>query len=381
MRKPSEIRGLYLHVPFCAHKCHYCDFFSIVDDERQGVFVDGLVAELDALDERLAAEPRDIRSIFIGGGTPTLLTVDAWRRILATLDRIAGLGPGTELTVEANPETVTDELARVLANGGVTRVSIGAQSFDPRHLKTLERWHEPANVGRSMDRFRAAGLEDINVDLIFGIPGQTPAEWQDDLDRALALAPTHLSCYSLMYEPGTPLTVRRDRGDITPIDEDDAATMYETTIACLASAGYEQYEVSAWSRPGRRCRHNMLYWTNGNWWALGPSASGHVDGYRWKNTPRLTDYLANAANPPVQDVETPAAERIVAETLMMGLRLRDGLALARLDALLAVDPAAARRRATIDRLTNEGSLEVRGEALRIPDERILVSDGIIAELI
>lgn len=368
-----------MHVPFCAHKCHYCDFYSIVDTHgRQQTFVDRLREELAAAGPLL---PGPVETIFVGGGTPTLLEAERWSELLPALYEHLPLAPEVEFTVEANPETVTAELARVLARGGVNRISLGAQSFNRQHLKTLERHHEPANVARSVQRVRAAGIERINLDLIFGIPGQSLDDWKNDLETALALRPAHLSCYGLTYEPNTALTRRMTMGRITPIAEPLEAAMYEYTIARLEESGFEHYEVSAWAKPGERCRHNLRYWEGGEWWPFGPSAAGHLAGLRWKNVPRLTEYLDHGPLPRIQDVEHITAEAALSETLMMGLRLRDGIARGRLEPLLAGAAGGRERRETIDRFVRQGQLEWRGEALRLTGGGLMVADSVLVELI
>ena len=293
-------RGVYAHVPFCFHKCHYCDFYSVVDrQDRQGPFVDRFVDDLSAARPMLG---RPLETIFVGGGTPTLLEPELLGRVARALADL-GLAADYEYTFEANPETVTAEGLDALASAGVNRLSVGAQSFDHRHLETLERHHDPARVERAVGLARAAGIGNLNLDLIFGIPGQTADDWSRDLDCALALEPDHLSCYALTYEPGTPLTARRDRGEVRATAPDLEAGMYEMTIARLAAAGYEHYEISNWARPGARCRHNLLYWTNGQWWPIGPAACGHAGGWRWRNVPGLAPYLAGRGLPPITDAE------------------------------------------------------------------------------
>jgi oxygen-independent coproporphyrinogen-3 oxidase len=325
------VRSLYIHVPFCFHKCHYCDFYSIVDTrDRQDVFVARLERELEALAPW--ASGAALETIFVGGGTPSLLAPSLWERLLASLGRRfdlsrMGLGGGGEFTVECNPETVTAELMGALVAGGVNRVSIGAQSFDPRHLKTLERWHNPENVGRALETARTAGIRRQNVDLIFGIPGQTLEEWASDLDRALALGTTHLSCYNLTYEPNTAMTARLKRGEFAPADEDVEVEMYAHTLDRLRAAGIDRYEVSNYARPGQEARHNLAYWRQEQWLAAGPAASAHVGGHRWKNVPRLDDYLSfdDEGFAPMMDHEAPDARRALAERIMTGLRLAEGL--------------------------------------------------------
>jgi oxygen-independent coproporphyrinogen-3 oxidase len=375
----------YLHVPFCFHKCHYCDFYSIVDSQdRREPFTDRLIDELRVASPRFT-EP--LRAVFVGGGTPTLLLPDQWRRLLAAMAETLPGFPGAECTVEANPETVTAELLDVLATGGVNRISIGAQSFDPRHLATLERHHDPASVVRAVGLARASGIDRMSLDLIFGVPGQTLDDWRRDLDAVLALEPSHLSCYGLMYEPNTPLTKRRDLGRIEPIDPDVEAQMYETTCAVLAGAGLEHYEISNWARPGERCVHNLEYWHGSSWWAAGPSAVGQLrdadglGGWRWRNVPRLGDWLATGPWPPVVDVERIDPETARAEAFMLGLRLLDGMSVARIDALLTGDPEAPRRRAAIEAELAAGRLERAGEVIRLTAAGLLVADSVVGELL
>ncbi len=240
--------------------------------------------------------------------------------------------------MECNPESTTAELLKVLVAGGVNRVSVGAQSFDTRHLATLERWHEPVNVERAIRLAQEAGVARQSVDLIFGVPGQSVAEWRADLERALALGTGHLSCYNLTYEPNTAMTVRLKRGEFVPADEDTEAEMFELTGKVLADAGLGRYEVSNYARAGQESRHNLVYWRQGQWLAAGPSASGHVwagggagggakGGWRWKNVANLGTYLSRSDGgyAPATDVEAPDAGRAVRERLMTGLRLAEGV--------------------------------------------------------
>lgn len=365
----SPAQALYIHIPFCFHKCHYCDFYSLVDTrDRQEPFVRRLIVELG----ELAPYAGRLTSIFVGGGTPTLLRVDLWRRLLAALHDQFDL-PGAEFTVECNPETATAELFDELVEGGVNRISIGAQSFDEKHLKTLERWHDPANVARALELARAAGIGRQSIDLIFAIPGQTLQDWQGDLGRAIDLGVTHLSCYALTYEPNTAMTARLRRGDFAPADEDLEADMLECTLGTLRSAGYDRYEVSNYAKPGDECRHNLAYWRQEQWLAAGPSASGHLAGWRWKNVPRLDSYLGDplaTGLPPAVDVEPPDPSRAMAERIMTGLRLREGIGACDLPA--ALHAAAQRQR-------DAGNLEIDGDRLRLTDRGMMLADGIAAE--
>ncbi len=402
-------RSLYIHVPFCSHKCHYCDFYSFVDTrDQQDAFVAALEIELAPLAS--LADPAGLNTIFIGGGTPSLLRTDLWRGLLATLDRLFNLGPirsgRGEFTVECNPDTVTGELMDTLVAGGVDRVSLGAQSFDPVMLRALERTHSPENVGKALAIAAAAGVRRRSVDLIYAIPGQTLAGVRADLEAAISLDPgvEHLSAYCLTFEPNTPLTARAQRGDITPTDDDTAAVMQTLVHETLGAAGFERYEVSNYARnlpnsgtgvpPVRGASlHNLAYWRNESWLAAGPSASAHIltidpdtglpAGARWKNVPRLGDWLAGVTangSSPIADHEPPDPARAMRERLMMGIRISEGLdaslMLAHADRLgVAADLARA-----ADSQRALGLLETSGGRWRLTDAGYLHADGVAARL-
>lgn len=367
---------IYAHVPFCRHKCHYCDFYSIVDHrDRLGAFVERFESEVAAV--RAAIDPGGVRSAFVGGGTPTMLPPDGLRRVLRAIGSIPTT-PLEEFSVEANPETVTEEIATALVSGGADRVSLGCQSFQPRLLETLERHHDPASVARSVGRLRAAGIRRINLDLIFGIPGATMVDWDRDLDAVLALEPQHLSCYGLVFEPGTPLAEKRRLGRIEAIDDSVESAMYDRTRERLRAAGYEQYEISNWALPGERCLHNLAYWEAGQWAAIGPAAAGNLGGIRYRNLPRLDDWLASEGVSPVVTVDRPDAETELGERAMLGLRLRRGLERSIATALAASTSA---RRAAIERHLATGGLEWRDDRLRIADRAMMLADDILSDLV
>ncbi len=370
--QPCGPRGLYMHVPFCLHKCHYCDFYSLVEtgpESRQPAFTDRLIEEIRATAPGLW---RPLETIFVGGGTPTLLAPDLWARLLRVIAECLPLAADLEFSVEANPETITALLLETLVGGGVNRLSLGAQSFDRTALRTLERRHDPATVRRSIRLARAAGITNINLDLIFGIPGQDLDGWRTDLQIAIALGPDHLSCYGLTYEPNTPLTSRLRAGAIQRVDEDTEARMYEATCDMLDAAGYEQYEISNWARPGRACRHNLLYWRNESWWPMGPGAAGHVNGVRWKNIPRLSDYLRVGPMPPITDVEELDENGRMGEILMLGLRLNEGI---------SHDLLTGDRVNVVRRHVATGLLEHCEGRVRFTPRGRLLADTVLAELL
>jgi len=398
--------SLYIHIPFCFHKCHYCDFYSLVDrQDRQAEFTDALTLELAALGRY--ADHAGLDSIFIGGGTPTLLRPGLWRRLLRTLDDHFNLHPiragDGEFTVECNPETATPELMAVLAAGGVNRLSVGAQSFDRLHLATLERWHDPRSVQRALALAAEAGIERRSVDLIFAIPGQSLNDWRRDLDAALSLDPgvEHLSCYALTYEPNTAMTRRLARGDFDPAPDDLETEMYLAAVDTLARAGFDRYEVSNFARrvPGAapsetRSLHNLAYWRRRSWLAAGPSASAHLrmrDGagrltaaHQWKNVPRLTEWMTGVRDSggfsPIVDHEPPDAARWLREFIMMGMRLDEGLPaqplLAGAEALGATDRLHAAAAPHVE----VGRLDLTPAAWRLTDAGFLHADGVAADL-
>ncbi len=385
------MRSLYAHVPFCFHKCHYCDFYSFVDNaDRQGPFTEALALELGALArwERDGGFDPGLDTLFVGGGTPTLLALEHWERLGEALHGAYAITPDTEFSVECNPETATPELMALLASIGVNRLSVGAQSFHPQHLKTLERWHDPDNVERALDLAREAGIRRVSLDLIYAIPGQTLAEWEADLARAIAIGTGHVSAYALTYEPNTAMTVRLKQGKFEATDEDLEATMFERTIEVLGAAGLERYEVSnfAASDPatGGPCRHNMAYWRQEQWHAAGPSASAHVGGQRWKNAPRLTDWMRSIhetdGGSPITDHEGVDPSRALAERIMTGLRLAEGLDASEMLTRAESLGRTAALEAAAHRAQEHGHLSFDDNRWRLTDTGLLFADGVSADL-
>jgi oxygen-independent coproporphyrinogen-3 oxidase len=321
-------RHLYVHLPFCAHRCGYCDFVTVVGRNAQhGAYVDALLQEL-AL-EREVLEP-ELETVFLGGGTPTFTEPAALQRLLGALPA------AEEVTVEANPETVTQDLARLLRAGGVTRVSLGVQSFRPHLLQVLERVAQPDTVRRAFYHLRDAGFDNISLDLIYGIPGQSTSDLAADLADALELEPEHLSCYELEAKPGTRFT--HAHGAELARQADAMESYFELVVQQLTSAGYRWYETANFCRSEARdlrSRHNLAYWLGRDYLGIGVGAVSTVDGRRWRNTPRLASYIADLAggNRPAREVEPLSDDVRRRERLMLGLRLDvpvvlDGLAAA-----------------------------------------------------
>lgn len=376
----TPVRALYVHVPFCRTLCGYCDFYSTrLRSDQVAPLVDALLAELRRWSD---ARPLLFDTLFVGGGTPTTLPADELERLLAGVAARRDPAADVEFTVEANPATVTPARAAVLARCGVNRLSLGAQSFEPRELRVLDRRHRPEQVAETVALCRAAGLTRLSLDLIFGIPGQTRASWARSLAAALALDPEHLSCYGLTYEEGTPLTARRDAGRLQPLDEDTEADQYEYAMDALAAAGRPQYELSNYARPGCECRHNLRYWHNEPYLGLGPSAAGFIDDVRYRNVADTAAYVAaiRAGRSARVAEERLPPERRAGETAMLELRLVEGIDRRRFAARFGADPADLFA-AAIARHTATGLLELDQRGVRLTRAGRLLANRVMADFL
>ena len=325
--------GVYLHVPFCRVRCGYCDFNTYTSDElrgaRQEQYADTLLREIDLGAAVLAGlgPLRPAQTVFFGGGTPTLLPAGDLGRMLAGVRDAFGLADGAEITVEANPDTVTDAVAAELAASGVTRLSIGMQSAVPHVRAVLDRTQVPANVATAVASARGAGL-DVSIDLIYGAPGESLEDWRASLETAVALEPDHLSAYALIVEDGTKLARQIRRGDLPEPDDDLEADMYELADGLLTAAGYDWYEVSNWARgDAHRSRHNLAYWRGADWWGFGPGAHSHVAGTRWWNVKHPAAYAQRlaAGESPAAGRERPDAAATALERVLLRSRIREGI--------------------------------------------------------
>jgi putative oxygen-independent coproporphyrinogen III oxidase len=330
---PGTPFGVYLHVPFCRVRCGYCDFNTYTATElrgaRQDAYADEVLHEIALSAGVLAARGplRPAATVFFGGGTPTLLPAGDLARMLEGVRAAFGLTPDAEVTVEANPDTVTPALADDLRDAGVTRLSIGMQSSVPHVLAALDRTHDPAGVATAVAAARGAGL-DVSLDLIYGAPGESLDDWRRSLETAIALQPDHVSAYALIIEEGTKLERQIRRGEVVAPDDDIQADMYELADDLLRRAGFAWYEVSNWARePGRRSRHNLAYWRGDDWWGYGPGAHSHVGGLRWWNVKHPAAYAQRlaAGESPAAGRERPDASARRLESVLLRSRIADGM--------------------------------------------------------
>jgi oxygen-independent coproporphyrinogen-3 oxidase len=373
-------RHLYVHLPFCAHRCGYCDFVTAVGRQsRHAGYVEALLAELDFEQGVLAPE---LETVFLGGGTPTFTEPDALERLLAALP------PASEVTVEANPETVTQELARMLRAQGVNRISLGVQSFRPHLLEVLDRVVQPDTVRRAFYHLRDAGFDNISLDLIYGIPGQRPSDLAADIEEALALRPEHLSCYELEAKPGTRFA--HAHGEELRRQAEAMEGYFESVVETLVAAGYRWYETANFCRAADldsksrdlRSRHNLAYWRGHDYLGLGIGAVSTVRGRRWRTTPRLAPYLSalHEGRRPRRELEPLGDSVQREERVMLGLRLDEPMPVAPVAASLDTDALARLERlglARIDRFEPDHP----GAAVTLTHRGRLLGDAVTADLL
>lgn len=375
--------GVYVHVPFCLSRCGYCDFNTYTRTELGGdasaaSYADAAIQELDLARRVLADREVAVSTVFFGGGTPTLLPAKDLVRILRAIDDRFGLGADVEITTEANPESVSAGSLAALREGGLNRISFGMQSAMPHVLAVLERQHTPGRAITAVDEARGAGFDRISLDLIYGTPGESDDDWRASLDAVTATAVEHVSAYSLIVEPGTRLAARIRRGELPMPDDDVLADRYAIADEVLAAAGLQWYEVSNWSTSETaQARHNVLYWTGGDWWGIGPGAHSHVGGVRWWNVKHPRDYatrVATGESPAAAREQLTAHDREV-EDVMLRLRLRSGYPRA------ALSPRA---RTAADGAMQDGLLERTAFAdgrLVLTRRGRLLADAVIRDLV
>jgi len=370
-------RFAYIHVPFCRHRCGYCNFTLVAGrDDLIDDYLHAIELELALLET-----PREVDTLYFGGGTPTYLDPLQFRRLAATVLRWHPLAAGYEWTVEANPADINEAMMDALSQLGVTRLSLGGQSFHQQKLRLLERDHEPDDIARSVALARRNGLH-VALDLIFGTPGETLDAWSADVETALALGPDHLSTYGLTFERGTTFWSRRLRGELIEADEELQREMYALAIHRLTAAGFKHYEVSNFARPGRRSRHNQAYWSGDGYFAAGPGAARYIEGVRETNHRSTTTYLHRvlAGESPVADREELPPESRARELLVFGLRRLNGVS--RREFLKQTGYEIEELvEAPLRKFIDLGLLADDGERICLKREGLFVSDAIWPELL
>jgi len=376
------LSSLYLHIPFCEHKCIYCDFYSIAPKETEENY-DNLVQRfLTALDREITLRGQDgtfqstYETIFFGGGTPSLLSPSAIGSVLNQLSRNFSVSENAEVTLETNPGTVDLKKLREFRSAGVNRMSFGIQSFHEKDLQFLTRIHSAEQARENVRNAFKAGFDNVSFDLIFALPGQTSELWKSNLIQALDLAPTHISCYSLIVEPNTPLYRMVEAKQVTPLAVDEDAEMYEETMNVLAKAGFEQYEVSNFARPGFKCRHNLAYWSHANYLSFGPSAHSFWNGKRWWNLSNVVGYSDSLSKGslPVAGEEVLSSQQWLDETIYLGLR-SEGIHLSTYAQRFHKD-LLKEFKTTIDPLLADSLARVEENRLRLTSKGYLLCDEI-----
>ncbi|HXE43852.1 MAG TPA: radical SAM family heme chaperone HemW [Conexibacter sp.] len=372
--------GVYVHVPFCATRCGYCDFNTytaaeLTDDAARGGYVQAALAELALARRVLGDATPAVDTVFFGGGTPTLLGAGELAKLLRGVEQTFGLAPGAEVTTEANPESVDAASLSALREAGFTRISLGMQSAVPHVLATLDRVHSLGRPAQAAREARAAGFEHVSLDLIYGTPGERDDDWRASLDAALAAEPDHVSAYALIVEPGTRLAAQIKRGALPAPDDDVLADRYEQADATLSAAGLRWYEVSNWAASeDARCAHNLGYWRGGSWWGIGPGAHSHVGGVRWWNVLHPSTYAARLAGgiSPGAGRELLDAETRHVERIMLELRLAEGL-----DAAVLDDAG----RAAAEQAVADGLATLAGDRVRLTLRGRLLADAVVRALV
>ena len=367
--------SFYVHIPYCIKRCGYCDFNTYTPSELQ----DGATLEIvsndyiDAVLRELESAPKDqVPTIFFGGGTPSLLPAHDLGRVITAIKARNGLTADCEITLEANPDSVTQEKLSAYLAAGFNRISFGMQSAQPHVLAVLDRTHNPANVKRAVDMARAAGFQSISVDLIYGTPGESLEDWRSTVTEALSLDIDHISAYALIVETGTKLAAQIKRGELTMPNDDLMADMYLLVDQMCNDAGLNWYELSNWAKPGKECLHNIAYWKSANWWGLGPGAHSHVDAKRFWNVKHPTAYKQKlfAGESPIADSEDLTAEQLRDESIMLAIRMRTGLALS-----LLTESA----KENLEAYKSSGHLEIVGDAIQLTAQGRLIADRLVRE--
>ena len=378
--------GLYIHIPFCASRCIYCGFYSTTLSQLKQKYTDAICREMELRKQNIDKRPIEISTIYFGGGTPSQLTKEQLQQIFSSINSIWNcngsiIRKNCEITFECNPDDITEDFANFIAYLGVNRVSMGAQTFDPARLKFLHRRHNANEVKLAVDRLKSAGFDNISIDLMFGFPGETLTEWEEDIKTAVSLEPKHISAYSLMYEEGTPLYRMLEKGEIEEIDEETSLAMYKKLIDLLTQAGYEHYEISNFARPGFRSQHNSSYWNAIPYIGIGAAAHSYSKDYRSWNVDNIHQYIQS-----IHDNKLPSESEYLDATtryndlITTALRTREGINLTKLkdeygeELFLYLTQEA-------QKYINLHEMKIEDNKLSLTRKGLYISDSIMSDLI
>lgn len=384
VRSKSSALSFYIHIPYCVKRCGYCDFNTYTPAELKVEsslteishnYIDLLVEEISMA--RAQSDATTVPTIFFGGGTPSLMEPTDLAKVISAISSTFTLDEECEITMEANPDTLTLDRLRGYREAGINRISIGMQSAVPHVLAVLDRTHNPANIEKVVGWAREVGFTEISLDLIYGTPGESMADWEKSIDTALALDITHISAYALIVEDGTKLAAQVRRREITIPDDDETADKYLLADNKFRAAGFDWYEISNWSKPGSSCKHNVAYWKGANWWGAGPGAHSHIDGRRWWNVKHPTAYRERIAQKasPMHEEEFLKSDEIAREEIMLSLRL---------PGVLALDEFSQEARSALDNFFAQGHFEVgpwEVGRLTLTQSGRLIADRIVRELV
>jgi len=367
--------ALYIHIPFCKQKCLYCDFPSFCGKEKQ------MISYAEALSKELVSVDKRIKTIFVGGGTPTYLSLEAWNIIKRSIDKLNKISD-LEFTVEGNPGTFSEEKLKLFKSMGVNRLSIGLQAWQDNHLKSLGRIHSKDEFINSFSMARKLGFKNINVDLMFGLPNQTLDEWQETLEEVTRLEPEHLSCYSLIVEEGTPFYKYYEENKLNLPEEELEREMYQYTLKFLKSKGYHQYEISNFSKKNRECKHNLVYWNLDEYLGCGSSAHSYIDGYRFRNEENVEKYIEdiNTLGTAVIEKNKNSLKDDIEEFMFMGLRKIDGISMKDFQKRFNVSIFNVYKD-VVEKYKNKGMIIEKGDRIFLSPRGIEISNFIMSDFI
>ena len=374
--------GLYIHIPYCIHKCGYCDFNSHpIKQDEMNHYIDALVAEMKHY-AKTYSNTNIIRTIFLGGGTPTTLTVYQLERILKECVSEFTVASDAEITIEANPATIDIEQLKSIRQTGYNRISIGVQSFDKAELKLLDRAHGPEEIHSTVDRARKAGFDNLSLDLMFAVPNQSLSSWESNLNKALEKNPEHLSTYNLTIEQGTAFSKLQSNGKLIMPDDDHQLELYKKTIERLTKKGFHHYEISNFARRGKECKHNITYWENKNTLGLGAGASSYMNGTRFKNINLPAHYIRQVKEKKiaVEHSETLELRQAMGETIMLGLRLLQGISIHQFEKRFQISFINLFRN-IISALKEKELVIIEKDYLRLSQKGLFWADSVILEFI